>query len=100
VVKAAGYIGLVILQIGLLSVAAPARSAQPKEQHQHKTASSTHSRAKDSTQWAADPLHGWIPAETRHDEKEKKSATKQRQQTKPNDRTNRFQSNQLKEKQK
>jgi len=96
----AGYIGLVILQIGLLSVAAPVRSAQPSQQNQHKTAGSTHRAVKYNTQWAADPLRGWIPAETRHDEKEKKSATKQRQQTKPNDRTNKFQSNQPKEKHK
>jgi hypothetical protein len=95
--KAAGYIGLAILQIGLLSVATPVRSAQPSRQKEPKTAGSTHRAAKNNTQWAADPLRGWIPTETRHDEKEKKSATKQRQQTKPNDRTNKFQSNQPKE---
>ena len=98
--KAAGYIGLVILQISLLSAATTVRSAQPSRQKEPKMAGSTHHAAKNNTQWAADPLRGWIPAEPRHDEKEKKPATKQRQQTKPNDRTNRFQSNQLKEKQK
>ena len=77
--KTAGYIGLVILQCGLLSVAAPVLNAQPKAQNQHKTASSTHGRAKDSTQWVADPLRGWVPTETRHEEKEKNSAIKQGQ---------------------
>ena len=97
---AAGFIGLAILQIGLLSVAAPVRSAQPSRQKGYKMAGSTPSAAKENTQWAADPLRGWVPAEMRHEEKEKKSATKQRQQTKPNDRRNKFQSNQPKEEQK
>ncbi len=90
--KAAGYIGLVILQSGLLSVAAPVRSAQPSRQQEPKMAGSTHNAAKNHTQWAADPLRGWIPAEPRHEEKEKKSATTQRQhkQTKANDKTNKF----------
>lgn len=97
---AAGYIGLVILQISLLSTATTVRSAQPSRQKEPKMAGSTHNAAKNNTQWAADPLRGWIPAEPRHEEKEKKSATKQRQQTKPNDRRNKFQSNQPKEEQK
>ena len=88
--KAAGYIGLVILQSALLSVAAPVRSAPPKEHKQHKTASSTHSRAKDSTQWVADPLRGWVPTETRHEENEKNSAIKQgqRNRARPKNGTN------------
>ncbi len=90
--EAAGYIGvgLVILQLGLLSGAGPVRSAQPSRQKAPKMAQSTHGAGKNNTQWAADPLRGWIPAETRHEEKEKKSATKQRQQTKANERKNKF----------
>ena len=86
----AGYIGLAILQIGLLSGAAPVQSAQPSQQNHHKAAGSAHRATKTHTQWAADPLRGWIPAEPDHVEKEKNSAAKQRQQTKSKDRTNKF----------
>jgi hypothetical protein len=88
----AGYIGLVILQIGLLSASTTVRSAQASRQNEPKTATPTRtsSAAKNDAQWAADPVRGWVSAETSQEGKEKKPTTKQRlrNQAKPNDRKN------------
>lgn len=91
---AAGYIGLVILQIGLISAATTVLSAQSSRQNEPQTATPTRapSAAKNNAQWAADPVRGWVPAETRQEGKEKKPTTKQgmRSQAKANDKTNKF----------
>jgi hypothetical protein len=77
-VRAAGYIGLVIVQIGLLSVATTVRSAQPNRQNEQKPekAPRAPSAAKNHAQWAADPAQGWVPAETGHEEKKSRRPNK------------------------
>lgn len=88
--NAAGYIGLAILPVALLSAAGPLQSAQTKRQNGAKSVPSTASAAKkDNSEWNADPLRGWVPTQARHEDK--KSAAKSPKQTgKANDKANKF----------